>query len=76
VKAAPAEKNEKDVDPHYHLGAHNASLPSEVGGESINISQISKEQTAIRMFPANLSKVAFANGSPTTRKYRKCEIIN
>ena len=36
VKAPPAEKNEKHIDPNYHLGAHGASLPSEVGGERIN----------------------------------------
>jgi hypothetical protein len=40
VKAAPAEKNEEHVDPNYHLDTHGASLPSEVGGERINICQI------------------------------------
>jgi len=67
----PPEKNEQHVDPNYHLGAHGASFPSEVGGERINICQISNlsmEQSAIRMFPAHLPKIVCANGSPTTRK--------
>ena len=54
VKAPPTEHNDQHDDQNDYLGTHGASLPTEVGGEHINICHIF-ESVEVTARPAKYS---------------------